>query len=139
MQSQPPASRASSAYPLPAENTVPRSRSLILEPEPLQEHLPQSHFSSVRNETPSEPQCGRQASQLSSRCTHSHLSFLKGSCFSKTIVSVAPLFRNQWEVRGLMKNTRHVTFRASTVGMLFWERFTLHSTNTFTKAQIILP
>lgn len=139
MQSQPPASRASSAYPLPAENTVPRSRSLILEPEPLQEHLPQSHFSSVRNETPSEPQRGRQASQLSSRYTHSHLSFLKGSCFSKTIVSVAPLFGNQWGVRGLIKNTRHVTFRASTVGMLFWERFTLHSTNTFTKAQIILP
>lgn len=139
MQSQPPASRASSACPVPAENTVPRSRSLILEPEPLQEHLPQSHFSSVRNETPSEPQRGRQASQLSSRCTHSHLSFLKGSCFSKTIVSVAPLFRNQCGEKGLIKNTRRVTFRASTVGMLFWERFPLHSTNTVTKAQIILP
>lgn len=54
MQSQPPASSGSPVYPLRVANAGSRYGNLILEPEPLQWNLPQSHFSSVRNETPGE-------------------------------------------------------------------------------------
>lgn len=61
MHSQPPTSSRSPVCPTAAADTMPRGRSLTLEPEALQQDVPQSHCPSVRKETHQpRPQCGLQ-------------------------------------------------------------------------------
>lgn len=54
MHSQPPTSSRSPVCPTAAADTMPRGRSLTLEPEALQQDVPQSHCPSVRKETPAQ-------------------------------------------------------------------------------------
>lgn len=54
MHSQPPTSSRSPVCPTAAADTMPRGRSLTLEPEALQQDVPQSHCPSVRKKTPAQ-------------------------------------------------------------------------------------
>lgn len=54
MHSQPPTGSRGPVCPKAAADTMPRGRSLTLEPEPLQQDVPQSHCPSVRKETPAQ-------------------------------------------------------------------------------------